>query len=269
MSTVKCQSKNPAACVDPQCPEQMFLKNAFATALAKGDFNAYVDAKEQEANLEPMRIYPAFWAKDWNKMSVYNKKDNSVFVTGVTSTETVSYDKDTSEVQKFDRYQDIENTYSESHVFLSLSSNDWDVNPHVKVHGFHINDFYVSVKLRGQKVGSHIMKTMTAHADEQGLLVELVPTSSGDGKTEKGDPDHVERSVAHQNRIIAFYSRHGFQLNPFYRYSGKTNPLTGEKYIIDEGERSRFTPAAAAELAYHSMYIRYPEGKYPKGWLTG
>jgi predicted GNAT family N-acyltransferase len=44
-NSVRCQAKNPSACVDPQCPEKRNVNAKLASAVASNDFDAYLKAK--------------------------------------------------------------------------------------------------------------------------------------------------------------------------------------------------------------------------------
>lgn len=46
-TTVKCQAKNPNACVDPNCPEKRGMQNALNAAADGSNFNDYIKVKEQ------------------------------------------------------------------------------------------------------------------------------------------------------------------------------------------------------------------------------
>jgi len=49
MTATKCQAKNPALCVDPNCPEKKFHAERLTAAASAGDFEAFVEAKEAVA----------------------------------------------------------------------------------------------------------------------------------------------------------------------------------------------------------------------------
>lgn len=46
-TAVKCRSKNPSACVDPRCPEQVHAQRSMDRAAAGRDFGAYTQARDQ------------------------------------------------------------------------------------------------------------------------------------------------------------------------------------------------------------------------------
>ena len=263
----KCKAKNPALCVDPQCPEKMYLKNAFNNALKNGDFNAFMEAKDQEAFLEPERIYPNRGLETWDRVIVHNKKDDTYFGVGIEPLQTVTYSKDMSTIPTFESWEQIADYFNDDKQVTLRIYKTGDYRFPYEVEGFYIQDFYVSKDLRGQGVGQYIMTAMTQQADKENVVIELVPTEAGDGKTQDGEPGHKERAMAHQKRLIKFYERHGFVLNPFYWYADKEDYLTNEPRVIDQEARDKFTKKAANELKHHSMYIRYPNGQYPKGWL--
>jgi GNAT superfamily N-acetyltransferase len=277
MSTGKCQAKNPALCIDPACPEKMYLKNAFAAAIARGDFSAFVDAKEQETTLEPVHIWTGSQPMEWDRVVVHNKKTDTYFSTGIDPIVKITYDKDISEVKDFDSWEAIQEEFNENgqgkkgNVTLDLEDihNLAYVEEDDPLKGFYVANFYVSNKLRGQGVGKHIMDTMTAYADKNGLVMELVPTEAGDGKTMNGvEPNHIERAIAHKKRLVKFYERNGFVFNPYYFYSDRVDFLTKKPHPVDHKAREKYTEKAAKVLRNHSMYIRFPNGKFPKGWLA-
>lgn len=273
----RCQAKNPAACVDPQCPEKRSGAHILAKAIARGDFDSYLAEREkQEARLKAGYLEKAWTAHDWDRLHVTDAETN--YIVGSVAVEPeikTGYPDDMSTIQRFDTWQEMEEHYREiKDVMVRLHDNHGPYNER-SVPGISLGEFHVSPALRGQGVGSHIMKTLTTHADENGLVIELVPTNAGDGRLQEGDPGWREAALAHRERLIAFYERHGFELNPFFYYSGPrdregrtTDYLTGEPVIPDEEEQAKFTRKAAEILRSHSMYIRYPNGKYPKGWRT-
>jgi GNAT superfamily N-acetyltransferase len=264
----KCQAKPKENCTDPNCPEQMYLKTAFAEAIKNKDFDSFINAKLEEKNLEPQFIRTSYnSSEEWDRLVVKDKASGNLFSSPVTPLVREKYSRDINVIQHFDEWATMERALSEKGLItLRLNKSD-DSYAEESLQGFYIADFYVSPKLRGQGVGQHIMTTMTQHADENNLVMELVPTNAGDGKLSEEQKGFTEAALAHRARLIKFYERQGFQLNPFYRYSGRRDYLTKEPYIIDEAERARYTAKAARVLSRHSMYIRYPQGKMPKGWL--
>lgn len=66
--TAKCQAKNPATCIDPNCPERRGHVAALNTALASQNVNAYIEAKlastqltenDLKSFMNPKPKYPA------------------------------------------------------------------------------------------------------------------------------------------------------------------------------------------------------------------
>jgi GNAT superfamily N-acetyltransferase len=273
----RCQAKNPAACVDPYCPEKMYLKNAFSKALENGDFNAYLEAREQEADLEPYRVIRGQAVKEWDRLIVKRKSNGDILRVSIPQTATILFPFPLTEVQSYDSYGDIEKAFSEKtlgsvgkEIILELSNNKHlsYIAEDDPLPGFLLTEFYVSSKLRGQGVGEHIMRTLTQHADEQNLVIELVPTEAGDGTSMDGDVGHKEKAIAHKERLTKFYERHGFTLNPFYHYADRSDYLTGEPHQIDYAARKKFTKAGADILRNHSMYIRFPHNEIPAQYLA-
>lgn len=262
----KCQAADPSKCVDPNCPEQMFLKNAFAQAIKLGDYNAYVEAKEQEKRLTPSMVIPARIATDWDTLYVKDSETGNVYQSSVRPPEKATYTQDTGIIKSYDSYKAIEQELrGDSNIFIRLMDNHGPYNEQ-SLQGFSLSDFYVSPKLRGQGAGTHLMKTITKHADDNELVIELVPTNAGDGRIKEGQEGWAEAALAHRTRLIKFYESHGFQRNPFYSYADKKDYLTKEPYTVDVEAQAMFTDKAKKVLRDHSMYIRYPNGKYPKGW---
>lgn len=263
----KCQAKNPDLCTDPNCPERMYLKNAFKAALAKGDFNAFMDAKEQEERLEPVFIQTGS-ASEWDRLVVAEKgKDNSMRSIAIDPVEKASYTRDITKVEKFDSWKDMGQALNaDPNVIVVLWDNHGPWN-NKELPGFSLSEFYVSPKLRGQGAGKNIIQTLTQHADENNLTISCVPTEAGDGRLQEGQEGWAEAALAHKKRLTAFYERHGFEENPFYHNSNKVDYLTKEPIVPNLEGQKKFTAKAEKILRDHSMYIRYPNGKYPKGWL--
>lgn len=271
----RCQAKNPAACVDPQCPEKRSGEHILAKAIARGDFDSYIAEREKQAERLKAGFMSTAWsAHDWDRLHVTDTETDYIIGSVAVEPELKSgYTDDMSTIKRFESWEQMNKHYRQMRdVMVSLHDNHGPYNEK-SVPGISLGEFHVSPALRGQGVGSHIMKTLTTHADENNLVIELVPTNAGDGRLEEGHPDWRAASLAHRTRLIAFYESHGFELNPFFHYSGPrdregrtTDYLTGEPVVPDEAERAKFTRKAEEILRSHSMYIRYPNGKYPKGW---
>lgn len=55
-SNPKCQAKNPATCVDPNCPERRGHVAALNAAIKNGDINAFFAAKDKQlSNFTPYK----------------------------------------------------------------------------------------------------------------------------------------------------------------------------------------------------------------------
>jgi GNAT superfamily N-acetyltransferase len=266
----RCQAKNPAACIDPQCPEKRSGQHILAQAIRRGDLDAYIAEREkQEQTLRVGSLQKGFiQGRDWDKLHVLDEDGNFVAAISTEPELIEGYREDTSVIKRFDSYKDIESHYrTMKDIMVFLQDNHGPYNEE-SLPGFSLREFYVSPALRGQGVGQHIMKTLTTHADEKNMVIELVPTEAGDGRLEEGHPQWKEQAIAHKARLTAFYESHGFELNPFYYYSDRVDYLTGEAREPDMEARSKFTRKAEKILKDHSMYIRYPNGKYPKGWVS-
>lgn len=264
----KCQAKNPAECIDPLCPEKMYLKNAFANAIATGDLNAYFDAKDQAQKLEPVYIARSDTPQGYDVLYV-QLKDTPGYAKAISvePTTRATYSKDVSKIESFDEWRDMaKDLGADENVYLSVKDNYGPYNDR-NLPGLLIADLYVNPRLRGQGAGQHILSTITKHADEKGLALELVPTEAGDGKLKEGHPDWAKKALAHKKRLTAFYERQGFQRNPFYTDANRVDYLTKEPIVPDYEGQKKFTDKAAKIMRNHAMYIRFPEGKYPKGWL--
>lgn len=271
MSRGRCRAKNPSACRSPRCPQRGAMNRAYSNAISKGLFNDQIPAQEQEKRLEPVYLEKAYIASEWDRVHVKDTKTGDILSRAVLPQGVPPYSKDISVIQDYESFEEIDKDYhKEKGVVLRLTnsqSRTWTGDTENILPGYSISDLYVSPALRGQGAGTHIMRTLTAHADKTDQILEVIPTESGDGRLRQGEPGWREAAIEHQARLTAFYQRHGFVKNPFFINANRKDFLTGERIIPDYDAQSWYTEKAEKYLRNHSMYIRYPNGKMPKGWM--
>ena len=262
------KQENASFYEDIDHPERTVLMKAFRNALVNGDFNASLKPELQAEGLEPISILPAMTPSDWDKLFVQDKKTGKLYSSSVLPMINEHYTKDSNIIEHFKNWKDINKAFLPVPNVMLVLSNNYGVWGERSLKGFTLQEFHVSPKLRGQGVGTHILKTLTTHADENNLTIELVPTEKGDGRLEEGQEGWVESAIAHRKRLIKFYERFGFKLNPYYYYPYRSDYLTKKPHGINRKAREVFTPKAAKILKSHLEYIRFPNGQFPKGWLT-
>lgn len=255
-------------CNDANCTEKLFLQKAFMEAIAKGDFNSHMKPDSQEKYLEPICVVPALTKHDWDKLFVQDRQTGRVFSSSVLPKIDEQYVHNTKTVEQFKSWKDINKSFSKVPNVTLLLSDNYGLWREKSINGFTLQKLYVSPKLRGQGIGSHVMRTLVTHADENDLSIELEPTDKGDGRLEEGQDGWVEAAIDHRKRLVKFYGSFGFKLNPFYHYPYRSDYLTKKPHGINKKARAKFTRKGEKILRSHSEYIRFPNGKYPEGWIN-
>jgi len=262
----KCKAANPAACTDPRCPDKKVLLQAFESALSEGDYQKMFNARDEMEKFKPISITPARTPEDWDTLLVKSDENEYKTVSIMPKKQAASYD--TSVIPQFDSFSAIQEYFSkDKNVLLKLKNLDEQM-PEAQC--ISLREFYVSPALRGQGVGKWILNIITKHADDHGAIVFLTPTSSGDNKLSPDHVDYVKRAVQHRSRITDFYSKHGFQQNPFWFPWGGKDELTNEPWNPDKQAQTQFSETAKNYLSNYTVaqMMRKPAAGWPKSWVT-
>jgi GNAT superfamily N-acetyltransferase len=261
----KCKAANPAACTDPRCPDKKALMNAFESALAEGDYQKMFEAREEMEQFKPFSLTPAKSPEDWDTLVVRSDENQYKAVSIAPKKQTVVYD--TNVIPEFGSFSEIQGYFSKDKNILVRLKNLDEQLPDIQC--VSLREFYISPALRGQGVGKWILDIITKHADDNGAILFLTPTSSGDNKLAPDHVDYVKRAVQHRSRITDFYGKHGFQQNPFWLPWGGKDELTNEPWNPDLQAQSQFSAKAKDYLSHYTVaqMMRKPTSGWPKAWI--
>ncbi len=254
----KCQSKKhlTGGCGDPQCPEGLSIQVALQDALKNDDIVAYLEArgkvKEKPEWVKKVDGYVEidFGAAKYGKHVVAlvepNRPDFKKAVAGLDKTKILSF----ANVKRIEAY--FNERYAGA-VTVKLAVKKDANSGWAELHVVNLN---VDSDLRGLGVGTEIRKTLIRHADESGYILGGSPTTGGDGsklRTGAYDPEWETFAEKHRQRLVGFYLKHGYILNPTDYDAPKDNPI-------------RLTANGKAFLTtIEAKYIKLPNNEYPAG----
>lgn len=130
---------------------------------------------------------------------------------------------------------------------------------------YTVADLYVQADLRGKGIGSHVLRMVNKYADENNLILDLVPSEVGAGnivRTLKNEDKYETERRQYHIGLKKFYTNHGYVANPGYHGRG-TDLLTGERFPIDTEFVNRLNRASAQALE-NGLMVRFPNNKIPK-----
>lgn len=284
----KCRGKNPSMCVDPRCPEKHAVINAMNKAIANGDLDAYAKARQvHDKHLKALFIREAENAQEWSRLIVQAEGTETRFSLPIMpeadlkhlrkELEDDSFDPRTSPIREFSELSDMQDFFRKSSsLYVRINEEKNYSLPDRPVESISLYEFYVAPEHRGTGLGSYVMRTITNYADKNKLPVSLTPTEVGTGKYEYNDDRYLEDGETHRKRLIAYYEKNGFFMNPFFvscRRRGRGDAANEYRLDCREDERERldaeqplWSPAARKWLVEQGEMVRFPNGKIPPRW---
>jgi GNAT superfamily N-acetyltransferase len=177
---------------------------------------------------------------------------------------------DRSVIHDFENVKQLEQYARDSYpVGVAYTVYESEPNEWTKWGDIHVSQITIDADLRGLGIASHLRKMLTRYADKKGYIISGTPTNRGDGTSvEEQDADHKARALKHRERLVASYYRSGYVDNPCWHASGYNGDwLTGEFQVHDPLTQDDFTPEGVKFLSEQGQYVRFPNGKVPKGML--
>ena len=254
----KCQSKKhlTGGCGDPQCPEGLSIQVALQDALKNDDIVAYLEArgklKQKPERVKKVNGYveidfgPVKHGKHAVALVEPNRPEFKTAIAGLDKTKILS----------FGNIRRIEAYFNEKYAGAATVKLTVKKDVETGWAELHVMNLNVDSDLRGLGIGTEIRKTLIRHADEQGYILGGSPTSAGDGSTARTgayDPEWEASAEAHRQRLVKFYLKHGYILNP------------SEKSATKENSDGLTSNAKAFLTTIEAKYIKLPNGVYPEG----
>ena len=267
----KCRSLKHrlGGCGDPKCPEGLSLKAALDEALKSNDLDAYFTAREKES----LRATRLLGRDGWGTLSVEDKNGKEAKVRIPLARKDLveqvkAIDKNIipsfNSIDEFRAY--VEKVYGKAVVY-SLVQDAKDDN-HYPVEVLGVSQITVAPDVRGLGISNHLKKILVKYADEHNAIITGTPTNSGDGTIIEGQEGWHDNALAHRERLIRSYKKFGYEKNPCFSFSDKTDYLTGEPHEYDREQISKFTPVAQRMLSNTGIWVRWPNGVIPKVLLS-
>jgi hypothetical protein len=275
MRTPKCQSKKhntSYGCSSPRCPEGLYVKKVIGDAIKNHDVTAYLKARDlQNAATRVVHIQNGIAT-----VGVRDDKGQNVIVSAPIDREEIRQalrDIDKTDVPSFETLDDlgahVESLYS-PYLKLSLhyeeSKYGWK---HV-----YVQDMSADADLRSTGMGRHVRNMLAKYCDEKSILLFGTPTDAGDRSYDRDfdtrvtKEEHVQKAIAHRERLKNYYLKTGYEKNEGFRYSFPKDHLTGEVREVNHEWREKFNMQALGYLGEAGEYVRWPKSGIPKSMIS-
>lgn len=265
----KCRSKKHqfGGCGDPRCPEGLSIDVAIKTAAKKGDVNGFLKARSlKDIKPEILTVTDGF-----ANLSVVDKttfeREKFRFVVDRPEVRKAIDEMDRRTIHSFDTIDNLErylnseySSYASIHVFVNESES-------LGVTRYSVGDLHVDADLRGMGIGGYFRKTLTKFADEHNSILTGTPTNEGDGSienTDRRDAEFKAHALAHRNRLVKFYEKHGYEYNYAFEPAIDKDYWTGDENPVNKQWVDQLNKSGQDFLKDSESYIRWPNGEIPE-----
>lgn len=265
----KCRSRKHSfgGCGDPRCPEGLSVKKALDTAVQSGDLDEFFRVRDLK-NVKPTiyGIQDGF-AKVWLRDKKTDETAYTMFVADRPEVQQAISEMDRTTIHSFDNLNDLKKYLNDEYRPYAHYDVREYVDEKTGVTRLSVANMKVDADLRGQGIGKYFRQTLTKYADEHDCIITGTPTNSGDGSIEPladNEEEYKAHALAHRERLIRFYLRHGYEYNYAFKPYDRVDYWTKEPYPQNAEWVDQLNEAGQQFLADSGFYIRWPNGEIPK-----
>lgn len=265
----KCRSRKHkiGGCGDPRCPEGLSIQRAMDIAVKSGKVDDFLKARALK-NVKPtmLNISEGF-AKLW----IEDKKTKEVayarLVPERPEIKKAISEMDRENIRSFDSLKELTTYLNDEYKPYARYGVRENIDTETGVTQLSVSSMYVDADLRGQGIGKYFRQTLTKYADEHNCIITGTPTNSGDGSVEElriNEEAYKANAIAHRERLVRFYIRHGYEYNYAYIPMDKVDYWTKEPYPKNEKWVNQLNEKGRRFLQDSGFYIRWPNGEIPE-----